>query len=191
MYKDYKLLQSVMRVNLVEAVVSFVGNVYGKKYVIMLTAPVQMDVIQDIKEPTVNKVNHINILQINIICNSGKHTYVIFEQFSFVCFVRFFTFHDIDFTLTAHKFFRCFTKFYNMNAKQTNCLKMYVNSGCEWGSHGYNCNETCQTVCAYNGTCSAITGTCEQVNHRYTVHLYKFCQLYVLNGKLPINVCVK
>lgn len=73
-----------------------------------------------------------------------------------------------------------------MNAKQTNCFTMYVNSGCEWGSHGYNCNETCQTVCAYNGTCSAITGTCEQVNHRYTVHLYQFCQLYVLNGKIPI-----
>lgn len=48
-------------------------------------------------------------------------------------------------------------------------------SGCKWGSFGYNCNETCRTICANNGTCSATTGTCELVNHLSSTHFSPSC----------------
>lgn len=56
--------------------------------------------------------------------------------------------------------------------------------GCKWGSYSYNCNETCQTVCANNGTCDVITGTCEQVNHKICLEIF----LYAINYYLIFNI---
>lgn len=50
-------------------------------------------------------------------------------------------------------------------------------AGCIWGTYGYNCNETCQAVCENNGTCSATTGICQQVNQ----------YIYILKEQVLVN----
>ena len=41
---------------------------------------------------------------------------------------------------------------------------LFTYTGCNYGTFGFNCNETCQQVCTTgNGTCDVITGTCPVV----------------------------
>ena len=44
----------------------------------------------------------------------------------------------------------------------------YPFAECNWGYHGYNCNETCQSRCSTgNGSCNAVTGLCPLVQQVY------------------------
>ena len=44
----------------------------------------------------------------------------------------------------------------------------YPFAECDWGYHGYNCNETCQSCSSTgNGSCNAVTGLCPLVQQVY------------------------
>ena len=47
-------------------------------------------------------------------------------------------------------------------------VEFYFFEECYWGSHGYNCNETCPSRCSTgNGTCNPVTGLCPLVQQVY------------------------
>ena len=47
-------------------------------------------------------------------------------------------------------------------------LHIYPFAECDWGYHGYNCNETCQSCSSTgNGSCNAVTGLCPLVQQVY------------------------
>ena len=53
-------------------------------------------------------------------------------------------------------------------------IKLFTYTGCNNGTFGFNCNETCQHVCSTgNGTCDVMTGSCPVVWQYLFLRQYK------------------